>query len=451
MSANAESEKLLQRLLDFLQSDRRIRLGLGLLIVAAMLALAGRSIYRLIPRHYTLTITGGDIVSNRHFLARILQEQAVRKNLTLVVEPISAGTDALERVSQGKLDLALVQGGIEQTYPNVEHVATVMPELVHLLVKPGVGGMDDLKGRSVNMEAKGSPSRSVAQTLLKFAGYEEDVDYVETNFTAEQLLGLPFRKMPDAILLVSSVPSYLVEILVRKHKYEVGEIPFPESLALRHGWAGDGTILSYTYNLAPPVPAKNLETVAVNLHLVSHRGTPPEAISKLLEVLYSPAVSNRLLSPIDEKRLMVPSGFPMSEGVNIYLHRNDSFITLEMWGQLQGLFGLAMSFLGMALVLFRWFRGQGPPVKYDDDEFLDHVAEVGKIERKVLSQLSGQALELAELKAMRLRLGEMRVRMLQRFPEARLKDGSLFDRALSVVRASQDQLRHLIDEREGAR
>ena len=41
--------------------------------------------------------------------------------------------------------------------------------------------------------------------------------------------------MPDAILLVSSVPSYLVEILVRKHHYQVMEIPFPESLALRHG------------------------------------------------------------------------------------------------------------------------------------------------------------------------------------------------------------------------
>jgi TRAP-type uncharacterized transport system substrate-binding protein len=450
----AEAEGLLQRFLDFLQSDRRIRVGLGLLVVGAMLALAGRSLYRIIPRHYALSITGGDIVSNRHFLARILQEQAARKDLTLVVEPISAGLDALERVSQGKLDLAFVQGGIEQTYPNVEHVATVMPELVHLLVKPGLGSIDDLKGRSINMEAKGSPSRSVAQTLLRFAGYSENIDYVETNFTAEQLLGLPFRKMPDAILTVSSVPSYLIEILVRKHKYQVVEIPFPESLALRHGWAANGTILAYTYDLAPPVPAKNLQTIAVNLHLVAHAGTEPEAISRLLEVLYSPAVSNRLLQPIDEKRLTIPSGFPMSEGVNTYLHRNDAFFTLDLWNRLQGLFGLAMSFLGTGLVVLRWFRGREPEPVYDDAEFLGHLAEVEAMERRLLGHLAvtgARGPQAPELRAMRLRLGELRVQLLERFPRARLRDGSLFDRCLAVVRAAQEQVVDLLRELERAR
>ena len=42
---NAEIEGLLGRLLAFLQSDCRVRLGIAAVLVAALLAVAGRLIY----------------------------------------------------------------------------------------------------------------------------------------------------------------------------------------------------------------------------------------------------------------------------------------------------------------------------------------------------------------------------------------------------------------------
>lgn len=448
-TGNMESEKLLQRVLDFLQADRRIRLGLAALLLGALAFVAGRSAWNLVPRHYTLTLTGGDIVSNRHFLARILQAEAPKFGLTLIVEPVSSGTDALERVSQGKLDAAFVQGGMDQTYPNVDHVATVMPELVHLLVKPGLTGMSDLKGRSINMGLKGSPPRAIALTLLRFAGYEENVDYVETNFTAEQLLGLPFKKMPDAIITVSSVPSYLVELLVKKHHYQVMEIPFPESLALRHGWAANGTILAYTYDLSPVVPEKNIQTVAVNLHLVASSKADPKAVARLLEVLYSPSVENRLLHPVDPKRMMVPSGYPISAGVDAYLHRNDSFLTMEMWNKAQGVFGLLMSFAGMALMVVRWLRGKKAVVFADPDYHL-RLAEVVALQKKALALSASPALDASELGAMRARLEELRLDFLERYhPKAVFKDPALLDRCLAAVRTCEERVQALLSRAEG--
>ncbi|MBI5542880.1 MAG: hypothetical protein HY901_03255 [Deltaproteobacteria bacterium] len=444
---SAKSDAQLSRALDFLQANRRSRIAIGAVIVAALLLLAGRSAYRLVPRHHSITMTGGDIVSNRHFLARILQAEAPKHGLTLVIEPVSSGLDALERVSQGKLGVALVQGGLEHTYPNVEHVATVMPELVHLLVKPGINGMDDLKGRSINMGIKNTASRSIALTLLRFAGYAEDVDYVETNFTPEQLLALPFRKMPDAILTVSSVPSYLVEILVRKHRYQVMEIPFPESLALRHGWAANGLIRAYTYDLAPVVPERDIQTVAVNMHLVANASAEPGAIAKLLEVLYSPSVENRLLQPIDAKKMMLPSGYPISQGVTEYLHRDDTFLTMELWKKAQGVFGLLMSFAGMGVVFLRWLRGK-PPEEPADEEFHGYLAEVVTLEKRLMALQADVALEraasVAELGKMRQRLGELRIHLLERYPKVRLEDPQLLDRCLATVRASQDQVQHLL-------
>lgn len=446
--AQAESEALLRKSLDFLQSDRRIRVGLGLLLVGAMLFVAGRSAYRLVPRQDVLRVTGGDIVSNRHFLARIVQAEAAKHHLTLVVEPVSSGTDALERVAQGKLDAAFVQGGLEKIFPNVEHVATVMPELVHLLVKPGIKGMDDLKGRSVNMGLKHSPSRDIALTLLRFTGYEENVDFVETNFTAEQLLGLPLRKMPDAIITVSSVPSYLVEILVRKHQYQVMEIPFPESLALRHGWAANGTILAYTYNLSPVVPERNIQTVAVNMHLVANAQASPEAVAKLLEVLYSPSVENRLHHALDPKRMMIPSGFPISAGVERYLHRNDSVLTLDAWRQMQGVFGLVMSLAGMLVVVLKWFRGKPALPVFHDAEFHAHLAEAVALERRAMGMAEGAgAGDPAALKAMRTRLGELRLAVLERYAaKVNLKDPHLVDRCLATVKSTQELVQQLLAE-----
>lgn len=447
--SQSESHALLYRFLDFLQRDRRVRFALGAIFVLALLLLAGHSVYRLIPRHVVLSITGGDIVSNRHYLARILQTEAAKQNLTLIVRPVSSGPDVLDRVSQGELDMAFVQGGIERTFPNVEHVATVMPEMVHLLVKPGIEGMADLKGRSVNMGVKNSASRSIALTLLSFAGYTENIDFVETNFTAEQLLGLPLRKMPDTIISVSSVPSYLVEILVRKHQYQVMEIPFPESLALRHGWAANGTILSYTYALAPPVPAKDTQTVAVNMLLVANAKTDPAAISRLLEVMYSPSVANRLLTPLEESRMTVASGYPISAGTTYYLHRNDSIFTVALWSKLQGIFGLVMSLGGALLVAVKWFRGKPIKVAYHDNELLGSLAEVLELEKRATS-MESDTLDSEALKSMREQIGALRIKLLERYPKLVLKDPTLFDRCMAMVCASDDRVRALLAAAKGS-
>jgi hypothetical protein len=52
---------------------------------------------------------------------------------------------------------------------------------------------------------------------------------------------------------------------------------------------------------------------------------------------------------------------------------------------------------------------------------------------------------------MRLRLGELRVLLLARLPQARLRDGALFDRCLAVVRAAQEQVVELLRETGGPR
>ncbi|MGO8995747.1 MAG: TAXI family TRAP transporter solute-binding subunit [Polyangiaceae bacterium] len=450
-SGTAEVESLLSRVLDFLQSDHRVRVGLGALLVAVLLAVAGHSVYQLIPRHYTLTITGGDIVTNRHYLARLLQGEARKQNITLIVKPAEDTVSALKMVSEGKLDLAFIPGGLSTVFPNVEHVATVAPEMVHLLVKPGIQGMGDLRGRSINLGAKDSDTRDIGLTLAEFAGYAENIDYVETNYTPEQLLALPPNKMPDAIITVSSVPSYLVEILVRERHYEVMEIPFPESLALRHGWAANGQILAYTYSPSPPVPPKTIQTVAVNMHLLANAKVDPAAIEKLLEVLYGPSLASLMRQPLDESKITVSSGYPISAGMTAYLTRNESIITVESWNKLTSLFGLVMSFSGMGIVVIRWFRGKEPKPVFHDDEFHQYLVDVATVERSAFTMETSGKLDPSELRRMREQLGGLRATVIERYPRVALKDPFLFDRCVASVRASHEHVGRLLSQAEQTR
>src|ERR1700679_1132570 len=90
--SRAESDAVLARFLNYLQSSRRIRIGILVVIAGLFVAYGARSIYQLLPKRYSLTISGGDIVSNRHYLAHILSEEAAKKGLTLIVRPQRGGS-----------------------------------------------------------------------------------------------------------------------------------------------------------------------------------------------------------------------------------------------------------------------------------------------------------------------------------------------------------------------
>ena len=134
--------------------------------------------------------------------------------------------------------------------------------------------------------------------------------------------------------VVSAAPSYLVELLVRADGYDVLEIPFPESLALRYGVGRERADPGATRTTSiRRCRRRRSPTVSVNTHLVAHAGTDPGAIAKLLEVVYSPAVAAKLRQPLDEKSISIPSGYPLSPGTGVYLARNDSHPHLGDLGQ----------------------------------------------------------------------------------------------------------------------
>ena len=80
---SGEANQILKKILDYMQGRRSVRIALGAVLIGTLLALAARSIISLIPRHYALKMTGGDMAQQRPPLRANLQKEAPKKNVTL--------------------------------------------------------------------------------------------------------------------------------------------------------------------------------------------------------------------------------------------------------------------------------------------------------------------------------------------------------------------------------
>lgn len=378
-----EAQKILDDWLQRLRRSERVRNTLAGCAVLLLLGIAASFLNDAIPREYALTMTGGDILSNRHYVARQLQRVAAEHGVAVKLEPVAGTEEALLAVDQGKLDMAFIQDGLENKYLNVEHVAAIVPEQLQFLVKSDIKDIAGLRGKLVNLGSIRGGTRIVAHQVLDFSGLTAGVDYVEANLPGEALLRMRAENLPDAIVITSFAPSDIAEFLIRERGYSLLEIPFPASLALRLGWVSDSKILAYTYSVKPPVPPRDIKTVGVNMHLVANKNVDPRAIFQVLEGLYSPELAATLKLKIDESQINVPSGYPLSQGSQRFMARKNPLLSSATLDRVKAMFGLALSMASTILVVVRWFKADPPePEKQvaDDPKFFAWLQEIADIE-----------------------------------------------------------------------
>jgi len=350
---------LLRHILGTVQGNARLRKVLAATLVISLLTATSYFLYGLLPKKYMLTISGGGILTNRHHLVRVLQNEAAKSRMTLEIEPVSGSFEILKAVGEGRLDLALVQGGLDKKMPNVAHVAMLPAEIVHILVKPEIESIEDLKGKIVNMGSTGGGTKIVAESILSFFKLQKGADFIEKNYSDEELLNLHPGELPDAIFSISYVPCYIADYFVKNHGYRLLDVPYSDSLKIRYSWLEDCRVLKGTYNANPPIPEKEITAVGVELEIVANSSVDPSAISKFLEMLYTSSIENSIKQPLVEENGDSFSKYPLSAGTIAYIKRNEPIFSMEKLDNLKNLFGSAMAGLSTLMVVVRWFRGSG--------------------------------------------------------------------------------------------
>src|SRR5262249_5667931 len=149
---------------------------------------------------------------------------------------------ALDWVNERQVDLALVQGGLSSAgRANVRQVATLQIEPMHLMVKKELVAdvsprLAALRGKTADLQQVGSGTHSLATAILQFVGLQPaDGDlargYIPLSLDRARLfLETDTSHLPDAIFLVSTLPSSETRYLVTKHGYRLVPLPFAEAL-----------------------------------------------------------------------------------------------------------------------------------------------------------------------------------------------------------------------------
>lgn len=454
-----EADKVLASFLKKIQQNAKIRKVLAVALLFLLLGIAAYFVYQILPRNYAITITGGDILSNRHYLAKTLQEEVASNGVSVELIPTSGSQEALAMIQDGKLDMAFIQGGLDVPYTNVRHVATVAPELLHFLIKRPLrpnatsnalnqkqnyaetkNDVAILRGKRINLGTKKGGTRIIAKQVLAYSGLEEGIDYVESNIPTEELMSMRVERLPDAIVITSFVPSDVVDYLVKQRDYDLLELPFPASLALRLGWVADTRILAYMYNVTPAVPTRDIKTVGVNLHLVANKNVDPRAIYKVLESLFSPALEVRLKIKIDEKDMLIPSGYELSEGSKVFMDRKTPLFSNATLDKIKSLFGLILSVGSTLLVIFKWFRGDAEPTPppTEDKFFTNCLERILALEKEYLVLQAQAALTREIIQTFQDKISAINIEALARLPNARFDNPQLPNHLLMAIRDARD-------------
>ncbi|MBI3860684.1 MAG: TAXI family TRAP transporter solute-binding subunit [Planctomycetia bacterium] len=405
------------------------RMKLLAALIALALAVAGFFLVRSgSQKAYRLRMTAGDSLGHRHALATILAGEAKVRRLTLEITPTSGSSEALSQVASGRLDVALVQGGLD-SHAEIRQVAVLIPEPLHVLVRPDLleRGVAGLRGKRLDLGPAGSGTRRLAQQTLTLAGLKPD-EYRDTSESYTELRNMAAADLPDAVFHVSSLPAPFAEWIVAERGYRLLPVPFGDAMALRDRSLQDVTIPAYTYGVDPPVPAQPVSTVAPWLSIVARRDVPDEAVIRLLESVFDGDFAlHAELQGLEVEQVVKRREFALHSGTTTFLNRNHPLITGEFIEGVENLRSFLVSALVALFLAWRWFRSRASV------GFERYFDEVTRIELEILETGGAGRLAAEQVQQIEQRLTRVKSEAIEQFSSGRLRGGDLLGSFLSHV------------------
>jgi TRAP-type uncharacterized transport system substrate-binding protein len=367
------------------------------------------------PRRHILRMTAGDPLSHRYVLAELLREEAKKYDLDLELTGNWESQDALTKVADGKLDIALTLGDFDIPDEKLRQVAVLNREAMHLFVRPELvaGGLVGLRGHTLSLSTTGSNTQKMSRHMLQLVGLESGRDYKEIDMKNAEIMAAPADQMPDGIFIIAALPwGEVGERLVHELNYRLMELPFGDAVSLRNPSVRDAVIPAFSYGIDPPVPDHPLHTLGQQLLIVANLDTPNAAIERLMRVIFESEFGRRARLPsLSSSAAAGGNEFPMHAGALQYLHRNEPLIKADSIDKVENLRSFLVS---AALACFLFWRWQKRRNMIGFETYIDAVSEV---EYSALIMERGGKVDFNELRSLRQRLTELKGEALEREAE----------------------------------
>jgi len=420
-----------------------------------------------------VTLTPGVLDTTRAIVARSLAGTLTTRGIETRIVETSSAADSLEQLDRGAIDFALVPGAYRiASYEHVRAVTPLYVEALHFLVKEELaaavaGGLDALRGRTVDLGPQRSTSGGLAVSVLDFAGLSPagaapGPGYVARWLTLDELLALVARGdragLPDAVMHLATVPSSIARELIRSARYALVPLPFAEAFRLgvlltedaTQGPAAeidrrqviDTTIPAFTYEIDPAVPAAPLHTIGSRLLLLANERVPAETVERVLEAVFTAKIAQVTSPPLDRSVLALPSPIELHDGAVAYQHRDMPYITDDTVSALSNSLSVLGALIGGGLFLWQWWRRRTQARR--DELFGTYMLRVADVERRIAALELSATLRLEPLAELQRELLELKSEALERFAAGDLGDQAAISDLVTPINAARDHIGNLI-------
>ncbi len=258
---------------------------------AALLAILAFAVaYQFIkpapPDH--VRIASGGPQGAYYGFAQAYARELAKEGITLEVIQTAGSVENIGLLHQGKVDIALVQGGIPDADKGLElySLGSLYYEPLWLFVRKGVQVADlrDLRGLTVAAGGKGSGTRALVLRLLADNGVGPDdtrLPALASQAAAERLR----QGAVDAAFFVTSPRSSLIQSLLKDGRLALVPFRRTEAYARRYRFLTGVTLPEGVVDLKQDIPPHDVRLLAPAANLVVSSENHPAINDLLLQAI----------------------------------------------------------------------------------------------------------------------------------------------------------------------
>ena len=234
---------------------------------------------------------GGEYHAFGDNLQRVIDDS--RQRIRLTVEHTAGSRENIRLLEARKVDMAIVQHDIP-TKPSVQAIASLFPEVFHLLVQVEIDGIQDLKGKRLAVSPSllgvhgdpNDPNSFIGQLVTRHGMTHRDVR-ISAMRSLDEASRAFLHENVDAIALFIAVGNDCMSGLLRQSD-RPAKLLSVDATAMKtwYPYVEDAVVPKGAYWSVPVVPKKTVPTVSVQAMLLTHSRVNKGAVTEITRVLY---------------------------------------------------------------------------------------------------------------------------------------------------------------------
>lgn len=307
----------------------------------------------------TLTLSAGSKQGAYYKHAESYRDYLKQRGIEVTILESAGSLENVERLTQGKADVAFVQSGIANPENSrLASLGSLYYEPLWVFVRAGVDikSLIEMKGKSIAVGAEGSGTRVLSLQLLKENGVDENNASLLATGGSKAADALLSGKV-DAVFLVAAAHADMVWQLNRNAKVKLLNFDRTEAYTRRIPTLSALSLPQGSLDLGANSPTQNIKLLAATATLLVSKNIHPALQDLLMQTIAHVHSGRSLFSTAGEFPTARYTAIPLSKEAERYYKSGPPFLQryLPFWAatMVDRLKVMLLPFIALLIPMFK--------------------------------------------------------------------------------------------------